>query len=160
VVISLERGEDLHMAQLMPLPLTVSCFSKIQVGLPFWYRLTWVVTEKGLLNGCCCCILLFYPRDAMLATGTTVAMALCLCLSQVGVLKKRLDESSWFLAWGLLSTCPTLCFKEIQISSKIRVLFSGTLLQTRGISIVEACCQLSARKVDAQSVINWPSSVN
>ena len=24
---------DLHMAQLMPLPLTVSCFSKIQIGL-------------------------------------------------------------------------------------------------------------------------------
>ena len=32
VVICLERGADLHMAQLMPLPLTVSCFSKIQTG--------------------------------------------------------------------------------------------------------------------------------
>jgi len=40
MVICLERGADLHMAQLMPLPLTVSCFSKIQIGLPFWYRLT------------------------------------------------------------------------------------------------------------------------
>jgi len=30
--LSLERGADLHMAQLMPLPLTVSCFSKIQIG--------------------------------------------------------------------------------------------------------------------------------
>ena len=29
VVVCLERGADLHMAQLMPLPLTVSCFSKI-----------------------------------------------------------------------------------------------------------------------------------
>jgi len=28
---------ELHMAQLMPLPLTVSCFSKIQIGLPFLY---------------------------------------------------------------------------------------------------------------------------
>jgi len=28
MVICLERGADLHMAQLMPLPLTVSCFSK------------------------------------------------------------------------------------------------------------------------------------
>jgi len=26
------RDADLHMAQLMPLPLTVSCFSKIQLG--------------------------------------------------------------------------------------------------------------------------------
>ena len=32
VVICLERGAYLHMAQLMPLPLTVSCFSKIQIG--------------------------------------------------------------------------------------------------------------------------------
>ena len=41
------------MAQLMPLPLTVSCFSKIQiVFFPFWYRLTRVVPEKGPLNGC------------------------------------------------------------------------------------------------------------
>ena len=35
VVICLERGADLHMAQLMPLPITVSCFSKIQIGFTF-----------------------------------------------------------------------------------------------------------------------------
>jgi len=35
MVICLERGADLHMAHLMPLPLTVSCFSKIQIGFTF-----------------------------------------------------------------------------------------------------------------------------
>ena len=35
VVICLERDADLHMVQLMPLPLTVSCFSKIQIGFTF-----------------------------------------------------------------------------------------------------------------------------
>jgi len=35
VVVCLDRGPDLHMAQLMPLPLTVSCFSKIQIGFTF-----------------------------------------------------------------------------------------------------------------------------
>ena len=35
MVICLERGADLHMAQLMPLPLTVSCFTKIQIGFTF-----------------------------------------------------------------------------------------------------------------------------
>jgi len=35
MVVCLERGADLHMAQLMPLPLTVSCFSKIQIGFTF-----------------------------------------------------------------------------------------------------------------------------
>jgi len=39
VVVCLERGADLHVAQLMPLPLT------------FWYRLTRLVPEKGPLNG-------------------------------------------------------------------------------------------------------------
>jgi len=35
VVICLERGADLHTAQLMPLPLTVSCSSKTQIGFTF-----------------------------------------------------------------------------------------------------------------------------
>jgi len=54
VVICLERGADLRMFQLMPLPLTVSCFGKIQIGLPFLYWSTRVVPEKGLLNGYVC----------------------------------------------------------------------------------------------------------
>ena len=35
VVIFLEQGANMHMAQLMPLPLTISCFSKIQIGVTF-----------------------------------------------------------------------------------------------------------------------------
>ena len=35
VFVCLEQGADLHVAQLMPLPLTVSCFSKIQIGFTF-----------------------------------------------------------------------------------------------------------------------------
>jgi len=35
MVICLQRGTDLYTAQLMPLPLTVSCFSKIQIGFTF-----------------------------------------------------------------------------------------------------------------------------
>jgi len=52
MVICLKQDADLHRVQLMPLPLTVSCFSKIQIGLPFWYRLTRVVPDTGPLNGC------------------------------------------------------------------------------------------------------------
>jgi len=32
VVVCLEQGADFYIAQLMPLPVTVSCFSKIQIG--------------------------------------------------------------------------------------------------------------------------------
>ena len=35
MVICLERRADLHTAQLMPLPITVSCYSKIQIGFTF-----------------------------------------------------------------------------------------------------------------------------
>jgi len=35
MIICLERGADLHMSQLMSLPLTVSCFSKVQIGFTF-----------------------------------------------------------------------------------------------------------------------------
>jgi len=52
VVICLERGADLHMAQLMPLPLTVSCFSKIQIGFIFLVPAHPIVPEKGPLNVC------------------------------------------------------------------------------------------------------------
>jgi len=54
MVICLARDADLHMAQLMPLPLTGSCFSKIQIGFTFLVLLTRVVLEKVPLNGCAC----------------------------------------------------------------------------------------------------------
>jgi len=47
-------------------------------------------------------------------------VSVSVCLSEVGVLSKWMDGSSWFLAWELPSTCHTLCYKEIQVSGKIR----------------------------------------
>jgi len=54
VVICLERGADLHMAQLMPLPLTVSCLSKIQIGFTYLVPAHLSNPRKGPLNGCVC----------------------------------------------------------------------------------------------------------
>jgi len=54
MVICLERGADLRMPQLMPLPLTVSCFSKIQFGFTFLVLAHLGSPEKGPLNGCAC----------------------------------------------------------------------------------------------------------
>ena len=67
MVICLERGADLHMAQLMPLPLTVSCFSKIQIGFTFLVLAHLGSPGKEPLNGCVCesgnCVMykVFYP---------------------------------------------------------------------------------------------------
>jgi len=54
VVICLERGADLHTAQLMPLPLTVSCLSKIEIGFTFLVPAHLGSPGKGPLNGCVC----------------------------------------------------------------------------------------------------------
>jgi len=58
VVFCLEQGADLHMAQLMPLPLIISCFSKIQIGFTFLIPAhPGVVLDKEPLNGCVCVLL-------------------------------------------------------------------------------------------------------
>jgi len=54
MVICLECSADLHTAQLMPLPLAVSCFSKIQIGFAFLVPAHLAVPDKGPLNGCVC----------------------------------------------------------------------------------------------------------
>ena len=79
MVIFLERDADLHMAQLMPLLLTVSWFSKIQIGLRFWYWLTQVVLDKGPLSGCVsssCNSFHIFP-----ALRCLVNKAACVCVS-------------------------------------------------------------------------------
>ena len=58
MVICLERGADLHMAQLTPLTITVSCFSKIQIGFAFLVPAHPGSPGKRPLNGCVCvCVL-------------------------------------------------------------------------------------------------------
>jgi len=54
VVICLEQGADLHMAQLMPLPLTVSCSGKIQIGFALLVPALLRSSGKGQINVCVC----------------------------------------------------------------------------------------------------------
>jgi len=56
MVICLEQGADLHMAQLMPLPLTLSCFSKIQIGLSFLVPAHPGSPRKRAVKWVCVCV--------------------------------------------------------------------------------------------------------
>jgi len=56
VVICLKRGADLHMAQLMPLPLTVSCFTKIQIGVTFLVPAHQGSPGKRAVKRVCVCV--------------------------------------------------------------------------------------------------------
>ena len=56
VVVCLERCVDLHMAQLMPLPLTVSCFSKIQIGFTFLVPAHLGSCKQRAVKSVCVCV--------------------------------------------------------------------------------------------------------
>jgi len=92
MVICLERGADLHMAQLMPLPLTVSCFSKIQIGFAFLLPADRIVPDKGPLNGVCVCVcaltLLVWRQEGRLA-----------CKKLSG------EVLAWLSVWSEVQTC-------------------------------------------------------
>ena len=60
MVICLERGADLHMAQLMPLPLTVSCSSKIQIGFTFLVPAYPGCPGKEAVKWLCVCVCVFH----------------------------------------------------------------------------------------------------
>ena len=60
MVICLERDADLHMAQLMPLPLTISCFSKIQIGFTFLVPADLGNPGKRAVKRVCVCFFCIY----------------------------------------------------------------------------------------------------
>jgi len=70
------------------------------------------------------------PRDAVYVSSR-VRLSVCpsVCLSQAGIVSKRLDESRWFLAWKFFPPI-SLWYKEMWVSPKITVLPCGTLSQT------------------------------
>ena len=59
MVICLERGADLYMAQQIPLPLAVSCFSKIQIGFTFLVPAHPGSTGKMAVKRVCVCVCVF-----------------------------------------------------------------------------------------------------
>ena len=98
MVICLERGADLYMAQLMPLPLTLSLASvESRLVLPFWYQLTRVVPEKGRQT----CVCVSHSMDKVVQEG-------CSAVEHKAVTDHRLHP--WFAvayiirlrAYGLL----------------------------------------------------------
>ena len=62
MIMCLGQGADLHMAQLMPLPLTISCSSKSRLVFPSWFyfsgagspRLSRTESKRAVKQMCAC----------------------------------------------------------------------------------------------------------
>jgi len=81
VVVCLERGADLHMAQLIPLPLTVSCFSKIPIGFTFLVPAHLGSPGKGPLNVCACvCVRVCVRACVRVCVCVCVCVRVCVCV--------------------------------------------------------------------------------
>ena len=68
MAVCLERGAVLHTAQLMPLPLTVSCFTKIQIGFAFLVPAHLGSPGKRAVKRLCVCVCVC---DRVAANGDT-----------------------------------------------------------------------------------------
>ena len=77
MVICLERGADLHMAQLIPLPLAVSSFSKIQIGFTLVVPAHPGSSGKRAVKWVCACVCLFKSKDKGSAAATDVLHSYC-----------------------------------------------------------------------------------
>ena len=64
MVIWLEQGANLHMAQRMPLPLTVCHFSKIQIGFSFLVPALLGSPGKRAVKRVCVCLMPGMPAAA------------------------------------------------------------------------------------------------
>ena len=83
MVICLGRGADLHMAQLMPLPLTVSCFSKFRIGFTFLAPAHLGRPGKGPLNGCVCVVVVLLVIVRVGQHWTLPGILLVMCFPSV-----------------------------------------------------------------------------
>jgi len=94
MVICLEQGADLHMAQLMPMPLTVSCFSKIQIGFTFLVpahpgspgkrAVEWVCVYVCLYVCVCVCVTASLSPEQQGRTST-ICVCVCVCVLPMAV---------------------------------------------------------------------------
>ena len=115
MVICLERGADLYMDQLMPLPLTVSCFSKIQIGFTFLVPAHLGRPGKRAVKWVCVCVC---PRPSLLWCcwlGGRKGIRLVKNWVVVGIVISLQRDADFHTAQLMPLPLTVSCFSKIQI---------------------------------------------
>ena len=85
MVICLQRSADLRMAQLMPLPLTISCFSKIQIGFTFLVLAHPGSLGQGAVKRVCVCVCV------CVCACVRACACVCVCVHQ-GIIHQTVNQ--------------------------------------------------------------------
>jgi len=96
---------QLHMAQLMPLPLTISCFSKIQIGFTFLVQAHLGSPGKGPLNGCVCVCVCVCDDVVPLLIANVFLQSADLFFATACFLKIRILWESQIRIWSSVGRC-------------------------------------------------------
>ena len=142
MVVCLEQDADLHIAQLMPLPLTGSCFSKIQIGFTFLVPAHLGSPGKRAVKRACACVC--EPTDVrgffivsgveskvlvmaiiiiiiiIIAKSAAVCLSACICLRKPFCLELHVRSSPDFCCMLLTlfwRRCDTSCTSGLWITS-------------------------------------------
>jgi len=97
VVICLERGADLHMAQLMPLPLTDSCFSKIQIGFTFLVSAHPGSPGQRAVKWVCVCV--WDGAAQRMGSSSVMLSSVCVCACILAFWRRHFPTSLFSLPW-------------------------------------------------------------
>ena len=97
--ICLERDADLHMAQLMPLPLTVSCFSEIQIGFTFLVAAHPGSPGQRAVKRVCVCVCVRLARAAEISISPSIERRRAVCGSLRTPVRRRGDRCAGSGLW-------------------------------------------------------------
>ena len=119
VIICLEWDADLHVAQVMPLPLTVSCFSKIQIGFTFLVLAHSGSPGKGAVKRVCVCVCLCL----------CVWVRVCMCVYVCVTFKESFD-----ISLSIVHCSVTIFSCNKMLNTKIKCFWSWQIGITCGTS--------------------------
>jgi len=132
------------MAQLMPLPLTVSCFSKIQIGFTFLVPAHMGSPRKGLLNGCVCVYIYLHNGYRMVIVVVIVCTILFILYNSNKFIVQHSYRLCCTCVFSVVSNSPRAFCKGLPCCSlAVRRLHCSKLAVTKHIQKFQIHCRIA-----------------
>ena len=107
-------GARCRLAQLMPLPLTVSCFSKIQIGFTFLVPADLGSPGKRAVKRVCVCVCILVTvllSHMLRATAALCLTPLSICAHSTQAVSMWMHECAWLWTEALSDLDRLICHR-------------------------------------------------